>query len=254
MSISAHNYNKTNAALSPLGVSAGRPCMELLISILVGLCLIEVYAWLPVLSQWVLERAVSRLPAQDQERCREEWKASLGDHRQPIACVRRRHACAATAAGGRARSIRARTGPGAGRLRSSALNLTTYFLTAISFPATNHLHRWLAVTEIQKFPSRSMTRATSETCNVPIVNSCTPVTRRCCKCGSGASAGQKAWDARLMSRERPLLNGMYFDEIQAPKSEFRDYTDQRTQTLAHPCARRSFAVGLATRLAPAVRP
>src|SRR5271170_3239918 len=27
------------------------------------------------------------------------------------------------------------------RSRSSALNLTTYFLTAISFPATNHLHR-----------------------------------------------------------------------------------------------------------------
>jgi hypothetical protein len=37
--------------------------------------------------------------------------------------------------------------------RSSALSLTTYFLTAISFPATNHLHRWLAATEIQKFPS-----------------------------------------------------------------------------------------------------
>ena len=27
------------------------------------------------------------------------------------------------------------------RSRSSALNLTTYFLTAISFPATNHLRR-----------------------------------------------------------------------------------------------------------------
>src|ERR1019366_1033838 len=36
--------------------------------------------------------------------------------------------------------------------RSSALNRTTYFLTAISFPATNHLHR-LAATEIQKLPS-----------------------------------------------------------------------------------------------------
>jgi hypothetical protein len=34
-------------------------------------------------------------------------------------------------------------------------------LTAISFPATNHLHRWLAATEIQKLPSFSMTGATS---------------------------------------------------------------------------------------------
>src|ERR1700757_1606685 len=46
------------------------------------------------------------------------------------------------------------------RSRSSSVSLTTYFLTAISFPATNHLHRCLA-TEIQKFPSFSMTGATS---------------------------------------------------------------------------------------------
>jgi hypothetical protein len=45
--------------------------------------------------------------------------------------------------------------------RSSAVNRTTYFLTAISFPATNHLPRWLAATEIQKLPSFSMTGATS---------------------------------------------------------------------------------------------
>ena len=44
--------------------------------------------------------------------------------------------------------------------RSSALNRTTYFLTAISFPITNHLHRCLAATEIQKLPSYSMTGAT----------------------------------------------------------------------------------------------
>src|SRR5712675_1042173 len=41
--------------------------------------------------------------------------------------------------------------------RSSALNRTTYFLTAISFAATNHLHRWLAATVIQKTASDSMT-------------------------------------------------------------------------------------------------
>jgi uncharacterized protein (DUF2147 family) len=49
------------------------------------------------------------------------------------------------------------------RNRSSALNRTTYFLTAISFPTTNHLHRCLAATEIQKLPSFSMTGATSPT-------------------------------------------------------------------------------------------
>src|SRR5271169_172905 len=43
---------------------------------------------------------------------------------------------------------------------SSALNRTTYFLTTISFPTTNHLHRCLAATEIQKLPSFSMTGAT----------------------------------------------------------------------------------------------
>src|SRR6266487_19632 len=38
------------------------------------------------------------------------------------------------------------------RSRSSASSLTTYFLTAISFPATNHLHRCLAATEISEIP------------------------------------------------------------------------------------------------------
>jgi hypothetical protein len=46
------------------------------------------------------------------------------------------------------------------RSRSSALNFTTYFLTAISFPATNHPHR-IAGAEIQKNATVSMTLATS---------------------------------------------------------------------------------------------
>jgi choline dehydrogenase-like flavoprotein len=46
------------------------------------------------------------------------------------------------------------------RARSSALNRTTYFFTAISFQTTNHLHRCLAATEIQTMPSFSMTGAT----------------------------------------------------------------------------------------------
>ncbi len=47
------------------------------------------------------------------------------------------------------------------RSRSSALNFTTYFLTEISLPATNHLHRRIAATEIQKNTTNSMTLATS---------------------------------------------------------------------------------------------
>ena len=46
------------------------------------------------------------------------------------------------------------------RSRSSALNFTTYFLTEISLPATNHLHRRIAATEIQKNTTDSMTLAT----------------------------------------------------------------------------------------------
>src|SRR5208283_3304497 len=47
------------------------------------------------------------------------------------------------------------------RARSSALSFTTYFLTAISFPATNHLHRLIPATEIQKNATVSMTLGTS---------------------------------------------------------------------------------------------
>jgi hypothetical protein len=39
------------------------------------------------------------------------------------------------------------------RVHQSNSPWTTYFLTAISFPATSHLHRCIAATEIQKFPS-----------------------------------------------------------------------------------------------------
>src|ERR1035441_8880742 len=46
------------------------------------------------------------------------------------------------------------------RARSSALNRTTYFLTATSFVATNRLRRWIATTVIQNTPSNAMTRAT----------------------------------------------------------------------------------------------
>jgi nitrate reductase assembly molybdenum cofactor insertion protein NarJ len=51
--------------------------MELLIPIVVGILVYEAYAWLPKISEWLIERAVYRLPAEDQDRCREEWKANL---------------------------------------------------------------------------------------------------------------------------------------------------------------------------------
>src|SRR5262245_24421685 len=49
--------------------------MDLLISTLISLLVREGYAWLPKVSQWLIERAVRRLPVDLQERWREEWKA-----------------------------------------------------------------------------------------------------------------------------------------------------------------------------------
>src|SRR5271157_3802379 len=53
------------------------------------------------------------------------------------------------------------------RSRSSALNFTTYFLTEISLPATNHLHRRIAATEIQKNTADSMTLVTRGRVRLP---------------------------------------------------------------------------------------
>src|SRR5438874_7704047 len=62
-----------------------------------------------------------------------------------------------------------------------------------------------------------------------------------------------SWATGLTSREKPILNGIYLDEIQAPKPEFRDQAQQGTQALAHPRTRRSIAGGLAAGFAPPVR-
>jgi hypothetical protein len=51
--------------------------MELVISIVIGILIVEAYAWLPKISEWLIERAVQRLRSEDQDRCREEWKAGL---------------------------------------------------------------------------------------------------------------------------------------------------------------------------------
>jgi hypothetical protein len=51
--------------------------VELGLSVLIAILVIELYAWLPRISEWLLEFAVHRLRPEDQERCREEWKAQL---------------------------------------------------------------------------------------------------------------------------------------------------------------------------------
>ena len=58
--------------------------MELVISLLLSILLIELYAWLPTLSEWLLEHAVRRLRTEDQERFREEWKADLNERPNTI--------------------------------------------------------------------------------------------------------------------------------------------------------------------------
>jgi hypothetical protein len=51
--------------------------MELVISVVVGILIVEAYVWLPKISEWLIERAVQCLRSEDQDRCREEWKAGL---------------------------------------------------------------------------------------------------------------------------------------------------------------------------------
>lgn len=51
--------------------------MDLLIAILIGLATIEVYAWLPKASGWLLNLAIRSLPDEERERCQEEWTAAL---------------------------------------------------------------------------------------------------------------------------------------------------------------------------------
>jgi len=51
--------------------------MQLLISGLVSIIIMEAYAWLPRFSHRLLDQAVRRLRKRDQERCREEWIVGL---------------------------------------------------------------------------------------------------------------------------------------------------------------------------------
>jgi hypothetical protein len=51
--------------------------ISVIVAIVVGVLIVEIYAWLPKISKWALERAVRRLPAEERERCREQWTADL---------------------------------------------------------------------------------------------------------------------------------------------------------------------------------
>jgi hypothetical protein len=51
--------------------------VELMISVVIGILIVEAYAWLPKLSEWLIDRAVQPLRSEDQNRCREEWMAGL---------------------------------------------------------------------------------------------------------------------------------------------------------------------------------
>jgi hypothetical protein len=70
--------------------------MELLISIVIGILIVEAYAWLPRLSHLLIDLAVQRLRKEDQDRCREEWSADLAA--LPNTVVRLVHAVSCLAA------------------------------------------------------------------------------------------------------------------------------------------------------------
>ena len=51
--------------------------MELVTALLLPILLVELYTWLPAISEWVLEFNVRRLCVENREQFREEWKANL---------------------------------------------------------------------------------------------------------------------------------------------------------------------------------
>src|SRR5258708_36629043 len=65
--------------------------MEILAAIFIGIGVVELYAWLPMITYRLLERAIQRLPERYHERCREEWKAYLDS--LPNTLVRFVHGC-----------------------------------------------------------------------------------------------------------------------------------------------------------------
>jgi hypothetical protein len=82
--------------------------VELLISLGLGMAMYELYAWLPVISRWLLGLAVRRLPPAKQERYREEWTAHLEDLPTSMAQVLHAIGCNFTSIRFRAEGLKAR--------------------------------------------------------------------------------------------------------------------------------------------------
>jgi len=76
--------------------------MELLISLIVGVVVLEAYAWLNPLCEWLVRKAVSYVQVEEQERAQEEWTESLGT--LPNSAVRLIHALSYVASVPRIRS------------------------------------------------------------------------------------------------------------------------------------------------------
>jgi hypothetical protein len=64
--------------------------MEFLTSFLIGLVLVEIYAWLPSLSRWIVLRAVLLLPTEHRDRWRDEFQE--GQNALPVTAWRFVHA------------------------------------------------------------------------------------------------------------------------------------------------------------------
>src|SRR5271166_2476328 len=51
--------------------------MELITALLLPILLLELYTWLPAISEWVLELNVRRLCVENRDQISEEWRANL---------------------------------------------------------------------------------------------------------------------------------------------------------------------------------
>lgn len=73
--------------------------MELITALLLPILLVELYTWLPAISEWVLELNVRRLCIENRDQFREEWKANLDAF--PNTIVKLIHALSYTVAASR---------------------------------------------------------------------------------------------------------------------------------------------------------
>ena len=58
-------------------MTIGEATIAALIGVVGGILANDLFAWLPRLAQWILEKAVKRAPEEIQDRLRDEWKADM---------------------------------------------------------------------------------------------------------------------------------------------------------------------------------